>query len=173
MPWNECVRRVRASGYAMGHFWRMGDLNIRFWGENGENPWPKHAKTRVSERCAWSGALGAHLLGASARRCTPGARRPNRNNRNVVPRSGAWGQSCGGPLRPFEGVLLLFWPTLLLEHILLGQNLDFPIGLKLEFVTFRFFGICRKMNFYEQKGLHGWSTVHMELDKACKVGTMS
>jgi len=29
------------------------------------------------------------------------------------------------------------------------------------------------MIFCELKGLQAWSTVHMDLDKACKVGTMS
>jgi hypothetical protein len=45
LPCNERVHRVRASGYASDHFWQLGVSNIRFWGENGENPWPKHAKT--------------------------------------------------------------------------------------------------------------------------------
>ena len=129
--WNECVWRVRASGYAMDHFWRMRDLNIQFWGKNGENSWPKHAKMRVSQRCAWGRALGAHSQRASAGRYTPGARRPGQDNMLVVPRSGAWGQSCRDSLRPFEGVLLLFSLTLLLEHNWLGRNLDFINGLKL------------------------------------------
>jgi len=29
------------------------------------------------------------------------------------------------------------------------------------------------MNFCEQKGLQAWSTVHIDLDKACKDGIMS
>jgi len=106
-------------------------------------------------------------------RCTPCARRPEQGNMLVAPCSGAWGQSCRGPLRLFEGVLMMFSLTLLLEHNWLGRNLDFLNGLKLVIVSFRFFGNCWKMEFYEQKGLQAWSTVHMDLDKACKVGTMS
>jgi len=155
MSWNECIQRVRASGCALDHFLRMGDLIIRFWDENGEIPWPKHAKTRVSERCAWGGALGAHLQEASVGHCIPGTGRPDRNNGNVVSRSGAWGQACRGPMRPFGHVLLLFSFILLLEHTSLDRNLDFLNGLKLEIVTFSVFRIYRKMNFYEQRGLHG------------------
>jgi len=110
----------------------MGDLNIRFWGENGKNPWPKHAKTCVSERCALSGALGAHSREDSVGRCTSGARRPLQDNARVVLCSGARGKSCRDPMRPFEGVLLLFSFTLLLEHTWLGRNLDFLNGLKLD-----------------------------------------
>jgi len=44
---NECIRCVRAPGHALDHFWWMGDLTLRFLGENGEDPRPKHAKTRV------------------------------------------------------------------------------------------------------------------------------
>ena len=47
----------------------------------------------------------------------------------------------------FEHVLLLFSLILLLEHILLGQNLDFLNGLKLELVAFLFFRIYQKMKF--------------------------
>ena len=60
----------------------------------------------------------------------------------VVPRSGAWGPSCRDSLRPFEGVLLLFSVTLLLEHNWLGRNLDFLNDLKLEIVPFLVFGFC-------------------------------
>ena len=155
MLWNECIRRVRASCCALDHFWRLGDLTIRFWAKNGKNPWQKQAKTCVSERCAWIGALGAHLQEANARRCIPGASRPYRSNGNVVSRSGAWGQACRGPMRPFGHVLLLFSFILLLEDTWLGRNLDFLNGLKLEIVTFSVFEIYRKKNFCEQRGLHG------------------
>jgi hypothetical protein len=68
-----------------------------FWVENGENPRPEHAKTQNSQRCACTRALGAHTQGASARRPPSGARRPRQDNVRVVLRSGAWGQSRGGP----------------------------------------------------------------------------
>jgi len=58
-------------------------------------------------------------------------------------------------MRPFGHVLLLFSFILPLEHTWLGRNLDFLNGLKLELLRFQFFGICRKMNFCEQRGLHG------------------
>jgi hypothetical protein len=61
----------------------------------------------------------------------------------VAPCSGASGPVCRGPMRSFAGFLLLFKPILLLEHDWLGQNLDFPNGVKLEIVSFRFFKNCR------------------------------
>jgi len=130
-------------------------------------------KCVFTERCACGRALGAHLQRASARRCTSGARRPGQDNGNVVPCPGAWGQSCGGPMWSFWSVLLLFLLTFQLEQTWLYWNFDFLNGLKLVFVSFRFFGNYRKMEFYEQKGLQAWSTVHMNLDKICKVGIKS
>jgi len=144
-------------------------------------------KRAMSRRCAWVSALGAHFqkvsawgraLGAhnqraSARRCTSSARRPGQDNGNVVPCPGAWGQSCRGPMRSSWSVLFLFSLTFLLEHNWLCWNLDFPNGLKLVIVSFRFFGFCWKMNFCELKGLQAWSTAHIDLDKACKDGIMS
>ena len=144
---NERVRCVWALGWAFDHFGWIRNLTKRFWAKNDENSWSKHMKTCISRRCAWGRALGAHYQRASARRCTPGARRPDRNNIRVVLRSGAWGSACRGPMHLFEHDLLLFSLILLLEHILLGQNLDFLNGVKLEFVTFSVFGIYRKMNF--------------------------
>jgi hypothetical protein len=117
--------------------------------------------------------LGAHSQRASVGRYTPGARRSGQGNMLVAPCSGAWGQSYRGPLRLFEGVLLLFSLTLLREHNLLCRNFNFPNGLKLVFVSFKFFGFCQKMNSCEQKGLQAWSTVHIDLGKACKDGLMS
>jgi len=65
----------------------------------------KMAKTRgrnarkhtFMERCAYTGALGAHLQRASVGCCTSGARRLGQSNMLVAPCSGAWGQSCRGP----------------------------------------------------------------------------
>jgi len=57
MSRNVWVWRVRASGCASDHFWQLGVSNIRFWGKNGKNPWPKHAKTHITERCACTRAL--------------------------------------------------------------------------------------------------------------------
>ena len=149
MSRNGRIRCVEALGHAFDHFGRMGNLTNRFWGENGENPWPKHAKTRVSRCCTWGRVLGTHFQKASSRRCTLGSRRPVRNNCNVVSRSGVWGPTCRGPTHLFEHVLLLFSFILLLEHILLDRNLDFINGLELELMAFRFFRIYRKMNFCE------------------------
>jgi len=77
------------------------------------------------------------------------------------------------PMRPFEGVLLLFSLTFQLEQTWLYRNLAFLNGLKLVFVSFRFFGNYWKIILCELKGLQAWSNVHMDLHKACKVGTMS
>ena len=128
----------------------------------GRNTW----KRAFTELCACGRALGAHLQRASARRSTSGARRQRQDNGNVVPCPGAWGQSCRGPMR-------LFSLTLQLEQTWRYRNLDFLNGLKLVFGSFRFFGNYRKIIFCELKGLQAWSTVHMDLNKACKVGAMS
>ena len=137
---NECIRCVRAPDHALDYFWWMGDLTLRFLGENDEDPSRNMRKHAFTERCACGRALGVHLQRASSRRCTSGARRPGQDNGNVVPCPGAWGQSCRGPMRPFEGVLLLFSLTFQLEQTWLYRNLDFLNGLKLVFVSFWFFG---------------------------------
>jgi len=147
--WNEYVQCVRAPSCATDHFWQMGDLNIRFWGENGKNPWPKHAKTRVSERYAWSGALGVHTQEANAAPLAPGA--PNR------------GWRC-------SSTVFIHFTT---GTYLAWSKLRFSNGLKLEIVLFQFFGFYRKMECCEQKELRGWSTVLIGLDKACEVRKMS
>jgi len=56
-----------------------------------------------------------------------------------------------------------------LEHVLPIQTWDFLNGLKVVIVSFSVFENGRKMKIYEQKGLQAWSTVHMDLDKACKL----
>ena len=171
MPWNECIRCVRASGHVLDHFWWMGDLTLRFWAKMAKTRGRNTQKRALSGRCAWGRALGArfqkvsswgralgaHSQSASARRCTSSVRHLGQDNGNVVPCPGAWGQSCRGPMWSFCSVLLLFSLTFLLEHNWLCWNLDFPNGLKFVSVSFRFFGFCWKMNFCELKGLQAWS----------------
>jgi len=168
---NERIRCVWALGWAFNHFGWMGDLTKRFWAKNGENPWLKHPKTYVSRRCAWGKAIGAHYQRASTRRCAPGALKETTSVLFCIRVLGGWrvGVLCTC-LNMFFCCFQMIWN---LEHILLGQNLDFSNGLKLEFVAFSVFRIYWKMNFFEQRGLHGWSTVHMDLGEAFEVGTKS
>ena len=44
---NKCVRCVRVPGHALDHFLWMRDLTYQFLSENGNDPGPKLAKTRV------------------------------------------------------------------------------------------------------------------------------
>ena len=127
----------------------MRDLNKRFGGKIGENPWPKTHRKCVSRRCAWGRVLGAHFQQARARRCTPSARRPNRDNTRVVPRSGAWRPTCRGPMRSFTCVILLFSLIFLMEHELLALTLKFLIDKTLKLKRNRFSEIIGKWTFCE------------------------
>jgi len=115
----------------------LGDQKWEFWVENATNPRPKHAG---SQRCAWPRALGAQSQRASARRPPSGARRPWQGNFRVVLCSGAWCQSCGGPMRSFRSIFLLFLLVFQLEQNWYGQNLEFLNGIKLGFMTFSILG---------------------------------
>ena len=44
---NKCIRCVRVPSHALDQFLWMGDLTLRFLSENGDDPMPKHSKTRV------------------------------------------------------------------------------------------------------------------------------
>jgi len=74
MSRNECIRCVRAPGHALDHFFMNGGLNPSILGENGEDPWPKHAKTRVVGALRLSQGAGLPL--PEGWRLRQGARRP-------------------------------------------------------------------------------------------------
>jgi hypothetical protein len=106
----------------------------------------KHWKRESSQRCACTRALGAHTQGASARRPTPGARRPRQDNVRVVLRSGAWGQSCGGPRRSFRSILWLFSLIFQLEQTWLYEIIEFSKWLKSWVLAFSVFTIIGNLH---------------------------
>ena len=61
----------------------------------------------------------------------------------------------------------------LLKHVLPIQTWGFLIGLKFVNMSFLVFRKLSENDLCKLKGLQVWSTVHVDLDKACKVGTMS
>jgi len=68
-------------------------------------------------------------------------------------------------MRSFKSVILLFSLIYLLEHDFLALTLKFLIDEKLEFETrFGFLEIIGNWTFCEQRWLHGWSIVLMDLD---------
>ena len=62
----------------------------------------------------------------------------------VVPRLGAWGPTCRGPMHLFKCVILLFSMLYSLEHDLLDITLDFFNDKKLELRRNRYSGIIGK-----------------------------
>ena len=115
----------------------------------------KHRKRKSSQRCACTRALGAHTQGASARRPTPGARRPRQDNVRVVLRSGAWGQSCGGPRRSFRSILWLFSLISQLEQTWPYEIVEFSKWLKTWVLAFSVFS-----NYWKFAQLVNWSLHH-------------
>jgi hypothetical protein len=120
----------------------MGDLNKHFWGKIGENSWPKHAKNVLS---------AALRIRYGARRYTPGARCPDRDNTCVVSCLGAWRPTCRGPMHLFKCAILLFSIIYLLKHDLLALTLDFLNDKKLGLRRNRFSKIIGKWTFCEQR----------------------
>jgi len=131
--------------------------------------WGRNTRKRVfTERCACGRALGSHLQRASARRYTSGVRRPGQRERCSV-------SGCVGAIVWGSYAIVLKCSFAVSTYFPTGTNLALS---KLWFSKWLETCICvisifRKMIFCELKGLQAWSTVHMDLDKACKVGTMS
>jgi hypothetical protein len=112
-----CFRKLFWVYTLVNNIWNelvhIGNENLEFWVENAKNPQLEHAG---SQRCAWPRALGAQSQRASARRPPSGAKRPWQGNFRVVLCSGAWCQSCGGPMRSLWNIFLLFSLILQLEQ---------------------------------------------------------
>jgi len=93
-----------------------------FWAKiRGENT-PNEV---VRSAGAWTVALGAQSQRANAGRCSPGTRRPVRDNNQCCLASGALGATRMVPRRSLEGILLMFSLIYLLEHHMLILALDF------------------------------------------------